>query len=813
MRLKRFRNWTIQVKLLSTVLVLVLLPLAVVSYLTLTGFYNSLTEGASLRLEQVVSDLRSMCGILIEAEDETIAADMSIAKKVIMEKGDIRHADEKPVIGGQQSFEAKILFAGQTQLSGNNELVDNLRKLIGQSFYIYQFSSDGRLVCTAKSLRKSGSENDLVSKVIQKDDPIVIAMLDKKNHSIRKATPHKYYTVLYSPLTNQQGRVLSVLAIGPIEESTSALRRAIGKAQVGQTGYAYTMRSDGTLQIHPAKSGANIVESKDSAGNYYIREMCKTAPSLASGQTATIRYPWINPELGETEPRMKIAKYAYLPEWDWIIAAGSYESEIYAAARRTRTNTLVIIGLTAIGVLVMTLGIARRLTRPLRRMSLAARRMAEGDLSVRVHLYTDDEIGEMGSAFNHMANQTERYTKNLEVLVKEKTKELRRTKEYFESIVESSADMIITTDKSGKTTFANKAISKSLGYPNEQLIGRHISMLYPKGFKKAKEIMDMLRETGSFSNYEMPLIKFNNDTLPILTSAALLQDDEGRVMGTVGVFTDITKRKKLEAELRRTQASLVQAGKMRAMGDLVSGVAHELNNPLMASQSIVHVIKSQLSQEDPNARRVEIIAKCNNRMEKIINHLREFSRADERAKTRINLNEPIENTLMITGQQLLNHNVALIKDLAGDLPDIYGDINQLEQVFLNLVANAKDAMENNEQKKELTIRTFAERTAEGTRVKATVSDSGAGIPDDIMEKIFNPFFSTKEADKGTGLGLAITYGIIEDHNGAVEVKTRVGAGTTFTISIPAADKLDGKNATLKNTPSKENPDPDDACEM
>ena len=803
MKLKRFRNWTIQVKLLSTVLTLVLLPLVIVSYLTLTGFSKSLTEGASLRLEQVVSDLRAMCEILIEAADETMAADMSIAKKVIDGKGNLRKTNEKVVVEEQNNVEVDKIYAGPTLLTNNEDLATNIQRLIGESFSIYQVTKDRSLIRVAKSLRKS-PECSLAAEVISADDPIAVAVRKGSDHSIRMATADKYFTVLFSPLTDSKGKTICVLAIGEREESITALRNVIVEAQVGETGYAYTMRSEGTLQIHPAKSGSNILESKDSAGNYYIREMCEKALLLSPGQTATIRYPWINPELGDIESRMKVAKYTYLPQWDWIIAAGSYESEIYSAARRTRTNTLIIIGLTAIAVLIMTMGIARRLTRPLRRMSMASRRMAEGDLSVRVHLYTDDEIGEMGSAFNHMANQIERYTKNLQVLVAEKTKELRQTKEYFESIVESSADMIITTDKGGKITFANKATSKTLGYPNEQLKGRHVSMLYPKGFQKAGEIMNMLREAGSFSNYEMPLIKFNNDTLPILTSAALLQDDEGRVMGTVGIFTDITKRKMLEAELRKTQASLVQAGKMRAMGDLVSGVAHELNNPLMASQSIVHVIKSKLSLGDPNARRMEIIAKCNNRMEKIINHLREFSRADEHVKTKINLNEPIENTLMITGQQLLNHNVVLKKDIAPNLPKIYGDINQLEQVFLNLVANAKDSMEESTRAKELTIRTFAERTADGTWVKATVTDSGTGIPDDIMEKIFNPFFSTKEADKGTGLGLAITYGIIEDHNGTVDVKTRVGVGTMFTISIPSADDLEKKNIRAKDRALSEN---------
>lgn len=568
----------------------------------------------------------------------------------------------------------------------------------------------------------------------------------------------------------------------------SALRKAVSDITVGQTGYAYIMNSKGKLLIHPSRESETIIDSKDSAGHFYIKEMCKQAVGMKSGQIGTIRYPWVNPDLGEKEPRMKLTKFTYFKDWDWIIAAGSYESEIYAAARNARRSILIIFIFTAIGVIGLTIIISRRLASPMKRVSKAARQMAEGDLSVRLYILQNDEIGEMATMFNYMANQIQQYTDNLQGLVAERTKELLRTKEYFESIIESSADVIITTDKAGKITYVNKAVKKALGYTQDSLIGRHISMLYVKGFQKAKEIMNLLRAKGAFSNYEMPLIVKQGKSVPILTSAALLRDEVGKVIGTVGIFTDITERKKLEAELRRTQASLVQAGKLRAMGDLVAGVAHELNNPLMASQSLVHVMKSSLSADDANARRVDIIEKCNLRMEKIINHLREFSRADEKHLRPIDFNEPIENALMITGQQLLNHNIKLEKDLAKDLPKINGDVNQLEQVYLNLITNAKDAMENTGRPKVLTIKSYGERTTEGSNVVIAFTDNGSGMSEEVMEKIFNPFFSTKETDKGTGLGLAITYGIIEDHQGTVNVKTRLGAGTTFTISIPAFNK-------------------------
>ena len=785
--MKRFRNWKIQTKLVVTMLLVVFAPMVLVATLSLQRFSDSLRDNSEQNLEQIVADVLTTCRLLVEASDHQINLDMKTASQYIAGLGPLGLSDAMISPDGHPGILMPELIAGKTPLSQSSGIAEKIHARIGETFVLYQFGADGALYRLAGSYQHDLGE-ELTEKRLTTNHQITLRIARNRTYKDRYVSGDRSYTLAYSPLTDEQDRVVGALVVGEEQRGVIALQNAIKRIRVGDTGYAYTMHRNGVLEVHPAQSGRNILDSQDSAGNFYIREMCENAPTLSAGGIGTIRYPWINPELGETMSRTKITKYAYFEPWDWIIAAGSYESEIYAASQRTKQSILVVFGLTAVIVLLMTLGIARRLTRPLRRMSRASERMAGGDLSVRVYFDQADEVGEMATAFNNMAHQIEQYTDNLHGLVAERTKELRQTKEYFESIVESSADMIITTDRSGKITFANKATEKALGYPPDKLIGRHVSMCYVKGYLKAREIMDMLREKGSFSNYEMPLIAYDGTKVPILTSAALLRDEEGRVIGTVGVFTDITERKKLEATLRRTQASLVQAGKMRAMGDLVSGVAHELNNPLMASQSLVHVIKLGLEESDPNHRRIDIIGQCNVRMEKIINHLREFSRADEPQMSLIAFNRPIENTLMITGQQLLNHNVRLETSLAPDLPKILGDKNQLEQVFLNLIANAKDAMEGIDRPKVLTLKSFSEQTADGLWVKATVTDSGTGIRDEIMEKIFNPFFSTKETNKGTGLGLAITYGIIQDHMGTVEVKTRIGVGTTFTISIPAVEE-------------------------
>jgi two-component system NtrC family sensor kinase len=295
--------------------------------------------------------------------------------------------------------------------------------------------------------------------------------------------------------------------------------------------------------------------------------------------------------------------------------------------------------------------------------------------------------------------------------------------------------------------------------------------------------MAILREKGSLKNYETSMVCDGRE-VPILTSASLLRDETGKIIGTLGVFKDLTEKKKLEAELKKTQAHLFQVSKMRALGELVAGVAHELNNPLMAADTLLHVIQENLPEGDPNHQRLEVIQRCNERIAKIINHLKDFSRQSKFDFRPLDIGEPIENALLITGQQLLNYGIRVIKNFQPNLPKIRGDATHLEQVFLNLISNARDAMEKVGRQRELTITTHLIRHNGWNDVEVLVQDTGVGIAEENLEKIFEPFFSTKEVGKGTGLGLSICYGIIEAHGGRLEVESKVGEGTTFRVLLP-----------------------------
>jgi two-component system NtrC family sensor kinase len=326
-----------------------------------------------------------------------------------------------------------------------------------------------------------------------------------------------------------------------------------------------------------------------------------------------------------------------------------------------------------------------------------------------------------------------------------------------------------------------------LSYPRQELLGEHISRIYVRGMQEAKEIMDLLRATERGENYEMQVKRKYGEILSIMTSLFLLRDEDGHLIGTAGIFKDITEQKLLEAKLRAAQVRLVEASKMRALGELVAGVAHELNNPLMASQTILHVVFRNLPEDSPERERLELVRKCNDRIERIVEHLREFSRQTKPEFREIDVNQPIENALMITGQQLLNHNISIVRELSENLPKILGDSSQLEQVFLNLISNARDAMDQLADGKKLRIRSYAIEDEGVRQVAVSIKDTGVGISEDNLSKVFEPFFSTKPVGKGTGLGLSLCFGIIEAHDGRIEMKSQPGKGTEVFVYLPVKE--------------------------
>jgi signal transduction histidine kinase len=337
----------------------------------------------------------------------------------------------------------------------------------------------------------------------------------------------------------------------------------------------------------------------------------------------------------------------------------------------------------------------------------------------------------------------------------------------------------------------NTQIERLSGIPRDHAVGRTLSELFP--MELAAEFDRVRGETGIHHIYKfvlrptagvpsglgVPSGSGNGHGLPAslrettlnVAIAPLVSKDQEQI-GRLIIFDDITDRAELEQRL-------VQADKLSSIGLLAAGVAHEVNTPLAVISTYAQMLAKQVSDDSQKSMILDKIAKQTFRASEIVNSLLNFSRTSTTSLGDVNLNRVIQETLSLLEHQLQKSGIQVKTDFDPGLPPVHGNAGQLQQVFLNLFLNARDAMSAGGA---LEVRTWPE----GSGARAEVADTGHGIAPEHLHRIYDPFFTTKAVRKGTGLGLSVTYGIIQEHGGSIEVFNRPGGGATFRLELPLA---------------------------
>ncbi|MBU1740434.1 MAG: PAS domain S-box protein [Proteobacteria bacterium] len=360
-------------------------------------------------------------------------------------------------------------------------------------------------------------------------------------------------------------------------------------------------------------------------------------------------------------------------------------------------------------------------------------------------------------------------------------KAFREANTFLRNIINSSVDGIIAADRQGNIIIFNEGAQRILGYGADEVVGKmHITQIYPEGL--AKEIMRRLRSDDYGGPDKMATTRFlaidkQGRQFPFDLSAALIRDEAGREVASVGIFTDIRERLRMERELEDTHLQLFQAEKMASLGKLAAGVAHEINNPLSGVLIHAQMLSEELAPDHARQGDLQLIVEQTLRVKDILKNLLEFARPTGEAMTGISLGANIDQAIKIIANQAAFHDIEIVRDYDPDLPPIIGDTSQLNQVFINLLVNAADAIEGPGR---ITITT----ATQGDHVRVQVIDTGSGVSPQHQPKLFDPFFTTKPAGKGTGLGLSTSYGIIKRHGGQISVESEPGQGTTFVIELP-----------------------------
>jgi two-component system, NtrC family, sensor kinase len=379
--------------------------------------------------------------------------------------------------------------------------------------------------------------------------------------------------------------------------------------------------------------------------------------------------------------------------------------------------------------------------------------------------------------------------------LQQKVEEYEKLKEFSENIVESINVGIMAVDLHDRVESWNSQTEKLTGIPRHAALGRSLRELFPE------ELTDRFHEVkGQTGIHHIDKVPYR----PVLANAAHAQSNgsgtngtsnghtptpreatlniaiapliskEMREIGRLIIFDDITDRSELERRL-------VQADKLSSIGLLAAGVAHEVNTPLAVISTYAQMLAKQVSNDDQKSKLLDKIAKSTFRASEIVNSLLNFSRTSPAEFGEVDLNRTLEETISLVRHQLDKARVRVHFALQADALAVTGNAGKLQQVFLNLVLNARDAMDGGGT---LTVRTWSD----GAYARVELKDTGQGIAEDHLPRIYDPFFTTKAPRKGTGLGLSVTYGIVQEHGGAIEVQSEPGVGTLFHLEFPLARK-------------------------
>jgi PAS domain S-box-containing protein len=295
--------------------------------------------------------------------------------------------------------------------------------------------------------------------------------------------------------------------------------------------------------------------------------------------------------------------------------------------------------------------------------------------------------------------------------------------------------------------------------------------------------LDRLRTDGSVNDYLLRIRRLDGSATWVEVTARAETPDEQGGLRIEALVRDVSERKKLEDQARELYQQLLQAEKLAALGQTISGVAHELNNPLATILTSAERL-AQRALDPPVRRAVDTILGESERAAKIVRSLLTFARKRQSTRAMVDLNQVVRSTLALRAYEQRVTNISTINALASGLPQVFADAHQIQQVLLNLIINAEQAMLSDRGSGTLVVRTWHDPEAEA--VVLEINDDGPGIPEDVQMKIFDPFFTTKEVGKGTGLGLTVAYAIVQEHGGRIRLETHPGAGTSFFVELPVS---------------------------
>ena len=450
--------------------------------------------------------------------------------------------------------------------------------------------------------------------------------------------------------------------------------------------------------------------------------------------------------------------------------------------QRTISQFTVAIVSIAGSVLLIAIGLAAVVswvvTQPVRNLTKAAQKIREGELGQQVVATTKDEIGDLVESFNKMSKELLKQHKvlddrNRRIRVAQEQATWERDK--LRAIIDSMAEGVIFVDDKERISLCNESAERTWGKPTTELLGKQVQDCSSAELRsRLAEILERADCKPGFSGTDSS--EFSN--AHCLTSYSTVHGENGRYLGLVLLSLDISERVALEQEQIRLRDQLFQQEKMVLVGQIAASVAHELNTPLGTLLLRAQLIRRQMG-DCGDLSDLKVIEGEAQRCRRIIDSLLGFSRRSEGIITRMDANSLVRESLFLVENDLSLKGISVETHYASDEMTICVDRNEMQQVLLNLVTNAIDAMPQGGNL-QITTRLLSDRGI----VEIQVTDNGCGMEEEVLDQAFEPFFTTKEPGKGTGLGLAICQRIVQEYEGEIEIQSQPDQGTTVSVRLP-----------------------------
>ncbi|MEO2208139.1 ATP-binding protein [Paenibacillus pabuli] len=411
--------------------------------------------------------------------------------------------------------------------------------------------------------------------------------------------------------------------------------------------------------------------------------------------------------------------------------------------------------------------LAGYITRPIQSILGKVNDVADGHFDFRLKVRRKDELGQLANRINAMIRNLGHYTNRLKQMYEEN----RAVKEHLESIINQTADAIHITDLNGKVLRVNRAFEQLYGWRSREVENRRLKIIPPEAEEEMKQQHAQLIEGLSITSNETVWMKKDGTRVEVSVSTAPVRDELGEITALISVSRDITSRNRMEELLRRSE-------KLTTVGQLAAGVAHEIRNPLTTLRGFL-----QLQQETNklNHRHLDLMLSELDRINLIVGEFLILAKPQAVHFQERDIRFILGDVISLLDSQAHLHGVEFVLNASSDSAMVHCEENQLKQVFINLLKNGMEAMPDGGS-----IRIRLDHDEELNRVRIEIKDEGIGIPEEMMPKLGEPFFTNKES--GTGLGLMVSQRIIQSHKGMMDIKSVMNKGTTVIIDLPATTK-------------------------